>query len=312
LRSLRDGATTGSSPNSNPSARTGASIPSKPHIASKAASPPPKVSLRSGDDLLRPFLTDVEPPNDIVPGIIDETEVRSVLDQARRVLAKGNRNGINPPKKADNPPRIIKSLTIPPSQEEGTGASDPVSDDSEDDSKQEQESREADDIIAQLLEDIELERQNAPEQLKADVEEMRAHVQSVAAAQGDQTIVLPGVPSKDPASATEKEDPGKKSLDFESDIAARMAALKGLGSGGTDALGLPSAPTSAVGKRSAPPPKPEVVEDWCGICQDDATVLCHGCDEMLYCARCWKEGHLGEGVGWEERGHEWSKYRRPT
>jgi hypothetical protein len=312
LRSLRDGVATGSSLTSSPSTRTGASIPSKPHIVSKAAPPPPKVPFRSCDDDLRPFVTDVEPPDEIVPGTIDETEVRSVLDQARRVLAKGNRNGIIPPKKADNPPRKIKSPTTPPSQEEETATSDPESDDSEDESKQEQESREADDIIAQLLEDIELERQNAPEPPEADAEEMRAHMQSVAAAQGEQITILPGVPSRDPVSATETEVPRKRSLDFESDIAARMAALKGLGSSGTDALGLPPAPTSAVGKRPAPPPpKPEVVEDWCGICQDDATVLCHGCGGMLYCARCWKEGHLGEGVGWEERGHEWGKYRRP-
>ena len=256
-------------------------------------------------------MTDIEPPKDLKQATIDETEVRSVLDEARRVLAKGNKRGGEPSKKADALVRNTKSPISPPPREEEPEISDQESDDSGEESKLE-ESREADDIIARLLEEIELDLKNEPQAADNDIEEMRANMQSVAAAQGEQTIILPGVPSKDPESATEPEAHRKKSLDFESDIAARMAALKGLGTSGNDALGLPSAPTSAVGKHSAPVRKVEIVEDWCDICQDNATVLCHGCDEMLYCARCWKEGHLGEGVGWEERGHEWSKYRRPT
>jgi hypothetical protein len=257
-------------------------------------------------------VTDVEPPTDLNPETIDEMEVGSVLDEARRVLAKGNKKGGEPPKKADTPTKITTYPTTPLPREEGCGISDQESDDSGDESKLEEESREADDIIAQLLEEIELDRKNEPKTTDIDVEEMRTNMKSAAAAQGEQIIILPGVPSKDPEIATEQKPPGKKSLDFESDLAARMTALKGFGSSGTDALGLPSAPTSAVGKHSAPVRKADIVEDWCAICQDDATVLCHGCDEMLYCARCWKEGHLGEGAGWEERGHEWSKYRRPA
>jgi hypothetical protein len=310
---LRDEVATGSSPSASLSASTrpltAVGIPSKPYVAPKAASPTSKLGFKSSGDDLRPFITDVEPSDGLIPGSIDETEVRSVLDQARRVLARGNKNGTNASKNADNP-RKVASPPNPTSQDEG-GISEVEFDNSEDESNQDQESREADDIIAQLIADIELEGKNAPEPIETDVDEMRANMQSVAAAQGGQITVLPGVPSKEPQPATNAETPSRKSLDFESDIAARMAALKGLGSSGTDALGLPSAPTSAVGKGSAPPPKPEVVEDWCVICQDDATVLCHGCDEMLYCARCWKEGHLGEGVGWEEKGHEWSRYRRP-
>ncbi len=239
------------------------------------------------------------------------------------MLAKGLQREVRSPKKGNIPTRNIESPTTSPPEEQESGPSDPETDLSEDEAKQDEEdSREADDIIAQLLEDIELEHQHAPERTTTDVDEMRKNMHSVAASQGGNphvsSFVLPGVPSKDPEPGTDAEGaPRKKSLDFESDIAARMAALKGLGSSGaTDALGLPSAPTSAVGKGGVaplPPPKPEVVEeDWCVICQDDATVLCHGCDEMLYCARCWKEGHLGEGAWREERGHEWSKYRRPT
>lgn len=84
------------------------------------------------------------------------------------------------------------------------------------------------------------------------------------------------------------------------------------------ALDLPSAPTAAPTTRSkikSNTPKLPVysdkeIETWCVICSDDATVKCLGCEGDLYCAKCWKEGHIGKDIGYEERGHRWVKYRQ--
>lgn len=85
-----------------------------------------------------------------------------------------------------------------------------------------------------------------------------------------------------------------------------------------DSLGLPSAPTSHVEVKGtgAQAPKEEYI---CKVCYAPATVFCEGCEEdfeewdtkedAMFCARCWKEVHLGENAG-DERKHEWAPVRR--
>ena len=167
------------------------------------------------------------------------------------------------------------------------------------------ESREAQDIVARLLDEVHLEKENEAKQEETEEEKpLRKEAEG--------GLSLPSAPSTLPSPPPDTE-PSRKSLDFESDIAARMAALKGLGS--TNELGLPSAPTF----KPADKPTKEVlkkftddeIDSWCIICQDDATVQCDGCDGDLYCANCWKEGHMGPDVGREERGHRWSRFKKP-
>ena len=76
---------------------------------------------------------------------------------------------------------------------------------------------------------------------------------------------------------------------------------------------LPSAPTAApVRKGMAAKSRlaqytEEEIDTWCVICNADATVRCLGCDGDLYCAGCWRQGHVGPDVGLEERRHRWVK-----
>jgi hypothetical protein len=129
------------------------------------------------------------------------------------------------------------------------------------------------------------------------------------------SLSLPAVPSQlvDPVPNSKPED------DFEKDISARLASLRGLGT--LDELGLPSAPTfrpqdhtpaSTLGKGLLRSTKytDEDQQTWCIVCLDDATIRCVGCDNDVYCARCWRDMHVGPSAGYDERGHQWVKFER--
>lgn len=71
---------------------------------------------------------------------------------------------------------------------------------------------------------------------------------------------------------------------------------------------VPTAPPSARKPKSTPPGFSEQdIDSWCIICCANATVKCFGCDGDLYCWGCWREGHMGEDVGLEEKSHVWER-----
>ena len=83
-----------------------------------------------------------------------------------------------------------------------------------------------------------------------------------------------------------------------------------------DDMELPSAPTNAPtiyktkAKAAAKGTADEEIDSWCIICYSDANVQCFGCDKDLYCWSCWREGHMGESAGMEERTHVWERWRK--
>ncbi|CAD6442190.1 cc0980ef-3be0-4993-b1b2-edd69d963a16-CDS [Sclerotinia trifoliorum] len=196
----------------------------------------------------------------------------------------------------------------------------------------ETESREVQDIVARLLDEVNLERGDEDEAQEEqdrgaracdfgkDKDKDRSFSSFLKYHQNDDeemsAFTLPFAPSTLP-------EPSRKSIDFEEDITARLAALTGLSSSTSDPLGLPSAPTTKPVEKLAKPSKgapeskgglkkytDEEMDTWCIICQDDATVQCVGCEGDLYCARCWKEGHMGVDAGWEFKRHQWRKWER--
>lgn len=167
----------------------------------------------------------------------------------------------------------------------------------------EKEASAVQDIVAKLMDEVRLEQEkHVHETAKGDSRED----DDIDATDSAAEFTLPSVPTSAPEPSI-----SRASIDFEDDLAARMAALRG---DSTDTFHLPSVPnfdpSDAPVKNVWKTDTDDGIEEWCIICQDDATVKCVGCDAELYCARCWKEGHTGPDAGYEARMHRWEKYRK--
>lgn len=274
--------------------------------------------LRSTGDLddktLDELLADLGPEYEWKPNADDRDDIQKLLDEAQGALPptdqqpaltpKGSTRDNAKGKSTDGKEYLSKDLDMSAfalDDEDGKA----------DDAKHlrlEDESREAQEIVDKLMDEYNLETKKQPEPQAASPEPAEKHEEE------SRGLSLPSAPSQLPEPPKPANESSRKSLDFESDISARMAALRGLGA--TNELGLPSAPTfkpidkpvKGVMKKYTD----EEIETWCTICQDDATVECLGCDGDLYCAKCWKEGHMGPDVGYEERMHKWTKYKKPN
>ncbi|KAI1334241.1 hypothetical protein F5Y15DRAFT_297397 [Xylariaceae sp. FL0016] len=219
--------------------------------------------------------------------------------------------------------------------EKGDGGGD---DDSEsDDSEGDDMVREADDVLAEAMDEVDWEHgahetqsPTSPSRIlsSSTQDQPGTPTQSTGAAKpkaldlGGDPFNLPGVPSTlhdQPDLPDSPED-----ADFAASIASRMAALK---VNTPPPRTLPSAPTSEVDALGLPVPPSFAPEDrpvpglvkrvgytdedqktWCTVCLEDGTIRCLGCDGDVYCARCWKEMHVGPAAGYDERGHRWERF----
>ncbi|KAK6613371.1 zinc fyve domain containing protein [Botrytis cinerea] len=218
----------------------------------------------------------------------DPNDIQKLLDEAKKALPDGENVALEEEtSKGASEENVRKQNILTSGLDMSVFA---IDDDEDGESRNKQieglegESREVQDIVARLLDEDDSEEPN---------------------------LTLPSAPSTLP-------EPSRTSIDFEDDITARLAALKGLGSTLVNDLGLPSAPTTKPVDKTAKETKgkglkkytDEEMDTWCIICQDDATIKCVGCEGDLYCARCWKEGHMGVDAGWEFKRHQWRKWER--
>ena len=270
-------------------------------------SDPLRHPLESDDQTLEELLADLGPEDPWTLNPDDPDDIQKLLAEAKTAL----------PHSEKSPESQTKQIKDSPPEERSKGDSNILTRDldmsafalEEEDQGQrghqklENESREVQDILAKLMDEVELERKNEPEKSEALEEDPEEDVERELS-----ELSLPSPPAKLPDLDLE---PDKDTEDFASSIASRMAALRA-----PDDLGLPSAPTfkpiSLDPEGPARKYTDEEIETWCAICQDDATIRCLGCDGDLYCAKCWREGHVGPDAGLEERRHKWLKYRKPN
>ena len=192
-------------------------------------------------------------------------------------------------------------------------STDPNGDDDDDDgnsSDGEEMSRAVESILSQARDELSsLAAPSAGTSTNEDGTENEKDKGAPTTAGGD-PFSLPSVPSQPPQKVEEPE--------VDDDLlTSRLVSLRGIGP--VDSFGLPSAPTFRPDSRTAP--GQSVLQrnsrnkysdsdqsTWCVVCLEDATVRCEGCDDDVYCSRCWKEMHVGVQAGYEERGHRWVKF----
>ncbi|KAK1984653.1 hypothetical protein LZ30DRAFT_585787 [Colletotrichum cereale] len=219
---------------------------------------------------------------------------------------------------------------------EGEGARD---DHSDDESDGEEMSREVENLLSQAFDEARLnpqpeeaigpptpDRSQAPPGHEGRKAPREAHQGNEDT---DAGLSLPSVPSTFAAPSAGDDGEGGLSLpsvpsgapqhdadtDFDNDIAARMAALSGLGSS-LDGMGLPSVPTFQPADRavrrltSKAGYTDEDADTWCTVCLEDATLQCLGCEDV-YCARCWHEMHVGPAAAFDDRTHKAVRFVKP-
>ncbi|KAI1815218.1 hypothetical protein GGS20DRAFT_544460 [Poronia punctata] len=206
---------------------------------------------------------------------------------------------------------------------------------SDDDSQGDDMVKEADSVLAKALDEVEWEKANKPpspnlpgatamhDSSKHQSQDDTDKGPNLESPPSTGPLNLPQVPSESSDELSSPQE-DQSDRDFTASIASRMAALKLSGARAlpsapaeeVDALGLPVAPTFAPADRPVPGlarrwgATDAEQKTWCVVCLEDGAVRCLGCDvdDNIYCARCWKEMHVGPRAGYDERGHSWETF----
>lgn len=210
------------------------------------------------------------------------------------------------------------SLSVPKDDEDEGGHEKETVEDSDDSDGERMQSK-ANDVIARLKDEIELE---ATLRNTDDDDEAEPTLQNKEEGQQDDgdsgsaniDFVIPSLPSNlDNLSAS---SPGRASAAADmDDITARMAALR---APTDDSFSLPSVPSSKPSAGDKPVKRltsktdytDDDIDTWCTVCLNDATLRCLGCDDDPYCTRCWREMHIGPAAAFDDRSHKAVQFTR--
>ncbi|KAI1459507.1 hypothetical protein F4805DRAFT_420518 [Annulohypoxylon moriforme] len=270
--------------------------------------------LEMDEDELEAFLSNPEAEAEWVNGVLAEDEHR----KATKLLEELGKADGGPGAKTDH---------------DGSGEGN------SDDSDAEYMTREVEIILDQAADEVDLEKANkplsqpdsTPTSPTKDINQAHDKKPGETIAPNDTSpFNFPTVPSSlqdqptpPPLAPSQDDTSSDDDADFAASINSRMAALRlatpprDLPSAPTtavDAFGLPAAPTFAPADRPLPGLikrhgfTDEDQKTWCTVCLEDGTVRCIGCDGDVYCARCWREMHVGPRAGYDERGHRWEKF----
>lgn len=271
-----------------------------PHTSSTASTAAPVATLR-------------EPVDDVPSKTVENEEDDQTLEELLKELGTAEDEwmgkGNSEEGKIANLLREAKSALPSPGEEgEHLREKDTMWEDSEHaeassekhDSDHEDEAQ-ADEYIAKILADLEMERKlhvDALEKEEGDADSSRTgdHDDIRTAEEGHSTLDLnlPSAPDTLPEPPTEEDN-----------LETRLAALSLPTSIKPPTLKKPTQKPSNL-----PTYTDEDIESWCAICNEDAVLKCLGCEGDLYCAECWNEGHKGPDAGYEDRKHKAVVYRR--
>lgn len=229
---------------------------------------------------LEELIAELESDDQFYPDIADINEANSLLQEAKRALPPENAE-----EGAGKPTKELATVN----EEEDTsnsGAAEPLSEDPEKrgSGKDEDEDAEAATSLQRILDELDLEESLTPTHRDTFTPTSPQHDSSY----------FPSPPkSLPPAPVASLPSPSHSPFSFPSPPTAPPSTA--------------SPPARPSKSRSASPYTDAEISSWCAICCADATVRCRGCAGELYCWACWREGHVGEEVGREERGHQWEK-----